>query len=582
MTAPFAIVDIKGLMPSVNPVNARDVYALAGRNYAFTSLGPKSMYGNRLLLPHPLGRPEHVQGFRLKLVLGDRVFIMTGDSILEWDEYVGGFRVLYVTPNTLAAPHRWTWGFLNNVLYFCHPRTGILEYDLATNRFGPVVGPGVPSDAVAIGVNNGRLIAVSTTVAYWSAPSNGRDFEPKLAGAGFQRLSERVSGDFIMVTTYSKGFLTWMTGGVMRSEFTGDVETYRHRAVNIDYRPINSFCTVQLDEDTAVILDERGLFQTRGESPTPFAPMFNEFLGDYIRRYNLRAGQNIRLEWDSLQRLMYVSVSLSEQSAIYEKAFVLYAPLDKWGQFNDRHYGLLPGIISFGPRADDYFCYVDEQGRVRLWQEVPSREVLPAGGVNLFYPLVQKQSQPDLNDDGWVVSSSFKFAGFDDTTLNQRAGFYAVGGTTPAVPSLTGLNAFLNVGYIRYTGSEVNDQLSEILQVKIANVLSREEQTEFEDYNTVPPDILDEDWNQPGDAEDYGLMSLNYINHRLKVIGTNDGRTTFVEKVPELVRFTPAARYYSCSVTGIWHIIQVAAVDVGENFLVQSIELTGADAGRLV
>src|SRR3546814_2901128 len=103
------------------------VFVLDGsRNLAFTAAGPKSAFGNRWLLPQPLGEPSHVQGIRIQLRTGDRSFTFTNDSILEWSEPIGGWKIIALIPQ-IIEPYRWTAGYLNGVIYFCHPRTGILE-----------------------------------------------------------------------------------------------------------------------------------------------------------------------------------------------------------------------------------------------------------------------------------------------------------------------------------------------------------------------------------------------------------------------------------------------------------------------
>src|SRR3546814_14784179 len=76
------------------------------------------------------------------------------------------------------------------------------------------------------------------------------------------------------------------------SEFTGDQETYRHRDINTEYRPVNSFCVLQTDKNTSMILDERGIYRSQGEAPEPATPLFNEFLKDYIQKNRLKLDQN--------------------------------------------------------------------------------------------------------------------------------------------------------------------------------------------------------------------------------------------------------------------------------------------------
>lgn len=588
-TQRFSARDIKGLTPAVVPTVSEELFALNGKNFIFDTRGPKSSFGNRLLLPQQRTRPDYIQGFRLKLRTGDRCFTIDGDGIWEWDEAAGGFKSIYLTPDTTQSPYRWTHGYLNGYMFFAHPRTGILAYNLDTGICQPHsnIGKGTPVEVLAIVVNNGRLIAIGPNHFSWSNPSNGLDFTPALGGAGAQLVSDRVPGSPIMVTSYTRGCLTWTTGGVMRSEFTGDSAVYRHRSLNTEYHPVNSFCTCRIDDDTVIILDERGLFKSRGEAPEPYAPMFNEFLLDYIQKYDLRIGNNLRVEWDELQRLMYISTSLSYADAKFESCFVLYPPLDKWGQFNEPHYGVLPLLIKDSERSDDYYGFVDADARIRYWLATGSREKRPEESAsleagNLYYPAIQKPAQFPDELSGVTLSSSGKANTIAKNPITKTAGYYQTGVVTPIVPELIGLGAKIQFGMFRPTGSQASDEMSEVLNVLIRNVESGNEDQLGVDFNLIPSATDDEDYNLGTGAEDYGYENLNYINHGFRMISTIDGSSEFASTVPSLIGFVKGARHYSCSILGIWHIAEISAEEVGESFHLQTFEITAASAGRLM
>jgi hypothetical protein len=581
--------DIKGFTPAVEPTRSQELFILNGKNYVFDTLGPKSVFGNRVLLPQPLGKPQHTQGIRLKLRTGDRAFTITGDSILEWSEALGGWRVIYVTPDTTLSPYRWTWGYLNNKMFFCHPRTGILVYDLETQVCVPHDGPGVPAEAIGIVINNGILVAIDAEFFYYSAPSDGMNFNPTLGGAGFQRISDRVSGYPIMVTSYTRGCLTWTTGGVMRSEFTGDAAVYRHRALQTEYRPVNSFCSCRIDDDTVVILDERGLFQSKGEAPTAFAPLFNEFLGPYIQDNDLRVGDNLRVEWDELERRLYVSTSLSYSDSIFENCFVYYPNLDKWGQFNERHYGILPLRIDGSERSDDFYGFVDSAGVVRVWQEVGSRELVTLSGAgvvkaaqNLVYPPIQQPATYPEGDSGIILSSSAITNTISTATLTQVAGYYELDAMAPAEPELTGLDASIQIGLYRPVDQDSSDRMSELLTVLIRSIQSGPQDQVSVDFSLIPNATADEDYNVISGSDDYGFENLNYVNHGFRIISTIDGVTEFGVTTPSLVAFAKGVRYYSCTAVGLWHILEMTANQVGESFHPVTLEITATDAGRLL
>jgi hypothetical protein len=580
MSEVYRLADVKGLTPAVDPTRSGEQFVLNGDNYIFDAIGPKSAFGNRLLLSHKLVDCEQVQGVRLKLRSGDRVFTFTTKGILEWREDLGGWRVVYVTDDTSSQPYRWTYGFLSGVMYFCRPQVGIIAYGLDSDQAFVLNTEGTPTDALAICVDNGRLLAVTPEFLFWSDPSDGTNFEPKLGGAGFQKLAARVPGYPIMVTSYARGVLTWTTGGVLRSEYTGDQEVYRHRALNTEYRPINSFCIFKQDDNTVVILDERGLFASAGEAPQPFAQLFNEFLIGFLQENQLNLEDNVGLEWDELQRLLYLSFSFSRYDPLYEKSFVLYPPTQKWGQFNESHYGILPFRIGSGDRLDDYFGFVDAERRARVWLPTGSRESVPSNRTtDLHYPTIQKPFHYLGGDEGTVLSSSLTLGTIPAKA--GRAGYYLTNANAVLAPSLMPLNARVQIGLFRSTKEMSHDELSEITQVLVRSNATGPTTRSADNYSLAPPPA--QDFNNPDESAYYGFQEINYVNHSLTILPTVDGVTMFGEPVtPVVVGFSKAARHYSCSAVGIWHIIEVGAGEVGEAFHLRTLELTAVSAGRLL
>ena len=62
---------------------------------------------------------------------------------------------------------------------------------------------------------------------------------------------------------------------------------------------------------------------------------------------------------------------------------------------------------------------------------------------------------------------------------------------------------------------------------------------------------------------------------------TNTTGVVFTPPGPGRAAFNQAGRYYSCGVTGLWHILEMSAEEVGETYHLRVFELTVADAGRL-
>lgn len=570
--------DFQGLTPAIDPRRSDKLFALDGKNYVFDSFGPRSAFGNRYLTPYPIGAPDWVQGMRLRLRTGDRVFAFTSDSILEWSESIGGWRILYYFDLDLSLhPYRWTGDYLNGIMYFCHPAVGILAYVIDIDSCLPLEGPGVPSEPIALAVCNGRVCVIDELLFSWSAPGDGTLWVPQLGGAGFQEINARVAGYPIMVSSYGRGTMTWTTGGVMRSEFTADSSVFRHRQLVTEYRPINSFNVFRKDNDTIVFLDERGFFQTQGETPQPITPIFNEYLIDYLQRNNLKVGENVRVEFDDLQRRVYLSISQSYSNPLYEKAFVLYLSLDKWGTFDEEHYGILPMLIQDSTRSDDYFSFVDNTARVRYWHAGASREILPTDThLNSRYPLIQKPAVQELSGDSIILASTIEFNTFDTSPYLQRAGYYGVVGLSPTTANITGLDSQVQLGFVRARGEESFDQLSEISAVYLGSVYNSPFTAESE-LDTSTPASIEGDTS----GEDIGLEDVLYPNVGLRLIPTLDGRRPWCDTViPDLVTFDRAARMYSCSAVGLFHIIELSATLPGEAYHIRSLELTVLDAGK--
>lgn len=573
------VEDIQGLTPAVDPTRTDRLFALDGRNYYFDAIGPRSGFGDRLLVDSRLPNPSHWQSVRIRLATGVRVFTFTNDSILEWNETGGNWQFVYVLPDTSLTPHRWTWAYLNQAVYFCHPRVGLLVLDLTSNVMQTAKGAGIPTDAIACASDNGRLGILTDKFLYWSEQSNGLELTPTLGGAGFQLISDRVSGDPIMLTSYAEGFLVWTTGGIMRSEFTGGAEVYRHRSIDTEYKPINSFCVVKVSNDTTIIFDGRGLFQSKGNVPEPYTPLFNEFLIDYFQRSGIGININSRLEWDENRRLLYLSYSNSLSDPLFENTFVLYPPVDKWGQFNANHYGIGPVEIKSSLRSGEYFGYCDENGQVHYWTIAGSRQISNQNDDTDYLETTLQKPFGELEaSNGVLISSSTGKANVRATAAIATTGFYLYNSPAVVSPSLQGLDAILRVGLFRAAQFYTADQMQEVIQVLVRSGEQGDPTEVGNVFQLSSPEGFD--YNQAGTI-DYETAPVNYVNHDLVVVGTLDGRNSFNMYVADVAGFTQTMRLFTCAVPGMWHYLEFQALAVGQQFHIRTLELITCDAGRL-
>ena len=581
------ISDLRGLTPAIDSRRLNGHQLISGDNIFFDSNGVMSGFGNEYLIDVPFATGDYIQGIRAQIKGGDRTFTFTEDAILEYVEATGDFEVVYVIPSTAGTPYRWTYGYLNDVLYFCHPAAGIIYYNITTEAKGRWRDAAdiTITTPLAVAVSNGRLCIIDETWFYWSETSDGFTFTPSTGGAGTQKINDRVSGDPILCAAYKSGVLTLTSGGIMKSEFTGDRVVFRHRAVNTLYSPINSFCVFQTVEDTVVFLDKRGFFQSAGETPQPFTPVWNEFLIQELEKFRILERENIRVEWDANSRLLYLSVSVSDVTPVYDYAYVLYQPSDKWSKFTETHYGIVPFNIESSVRRRQYHGFIDENRKPRIWTGAPQKQITATNPSQYLYiPLVQYPLHTiDLSggNTASVSASACAMSALEESTIASIAGYYTYDAADPYPESVEGLGATARVGLFRFTTDQYPDMMSEVSDITVGSHVSTDGNTPIEDFSTIPDGTDDEDYNAAMGAADYGFGRVTYVNFDMNLITSCDGRSSYDTQVPVLARFFPDQRYYTTTAVGVFHILEFKATDPGQTFHLKMLELNGILAGRL-
>lgn len=576
------VSDIGGLNPAVDPKKSGKYRLLEGENVYFDVDGIISGFGNDLVIDRPFANPVGIQGIRINTEVGTLCFTFTDDAILMYSEIQGTYIPLLPIPSTFNTPYRWTLGYLNDYVYMCHPVVGVIRYHVVNEYAAFHTPEGIPEHPLAICVDNGRLAVLSRENITWSDQSNGFNFELALGGSGFQKANDRISGIPIICFSYGKGIIVLTTGGILRGEFTGDKAVYRWRGVNTQYYPINSLCAFQTTDDEIVFLDPRGFYVTRGESPKPYLPLWNEFLIAELKRNRYLESDNIRVEWDSLNKLIYTSFTIADTGDTYDYAYVLYQPIDKWGKFSDKHYGILPWSIDTSERRGDYFGFVDESKRPRYWGGQPHKILTGTNGSSVYRKrTVDYPTTYDSELEVYTFSSQALMDDKIDVDTAEPEGYYTYDNLNPVNKVRTGLSASLSVGLFRFGEGQYPDELSEVTNITVGSVMAIEDTTPIEDFNLVPDGIDDEDYNEVTGADDYGFGRVNFVNFNLQVIGSMDGRSAYVTESPVLYDFFSAQRYYACNVLGLHQIVNMSADIAGETFHLQTLELNGILAGRI-
>lgn len=582
----FSATEIRGLAPSLDVRGLDSPVVTDGRNIVLDSDGIRSAFGAELLDSAPVKSTVGTQGVALDIEESNRSIVMFDNWMGEWDGVRGTWIPRAFFTSTVARPHRWTKAFVNGFVFLCHPVVGILWLNAETNEVGQLNVPGLPALPVAIAQNQGRLIVMNDAFLTWSAQSNGFDFTPQIGGPGFQLINDRVPGRPLMIASVARGVLTWTTRGLMFSEFTGALEVYRHRAVNTTFRPVNSFCVQafsgqqgqQIENDSVVILDRRGLFQTDGGLLRPFAPDFNEFLIERFKRIHFLEFSNLRLEWHEEFQHLYLCESVTDRSDTYTRSWVYYPPLGKWGSFDATHRGLFPVRISRGAMRGNWMAYhAKSDNRLRLLRRVPHVKNIP---ITLGTNLVRRGWRETAVNGGRSVVTLRMATSAEIESLSSADGYFTHDFAGKAPLEKMSLDATATVGVFKLSAGEVISRLSEIHNVLIGSLTARSDLVPEEDFLVPMEGVEDMDYDVLSGAEDFGVAPYTTVSYSLELLSSFDGMTVATKTTPYLEDFHPTAQLFSAFQPGVWHAFRINATKPGETFQLKWVEFQGILSGR--
>lgn len=369
--------EIQSFSPALDPrtgggrYEADKLYVLDGKNYAFDSKGPKSAFGTRLLaLGEVIG---NVDGIVQHIEVANRCFVFTLEGIYELNstntDWIRLLDLTFVEHIPFLMHKKWTAAYLADGIYFAHLNYGL--YKLTFEGFVRLTSdttPGLPFNPIAVGETNGRFVVLGSHYVGWSAPSRPERFIPEIGGAGQQLLKDLVAGEPVTLATFQNGFLVWTTQDCMLAEFIGGDNVFRFRRMTTEQIPLDANCVEDMPDGSQLICTKQGihLIQNGGE-PSKIVPIFNEFIRSFLDHEN---GIFLRLTYSMEEDRLFVQVR--DWTDHYVRTFVLAVALDKWGQFSERHLG----VIKWGPKRGAY-GYVDSHGVGHKFVEVYNREVTP-------------------------------------------------------------------------------------------------------------------------------------------------------------------------------------------------------------
>jgi hypothetical protein len=345
-----------------------------GKNYFFTSRGPRSFYGTTTL--GDLKISDGIYPVE-SLTMSDRTLVFSSERIIErrWPfamssdapaliQYWHQMAELETPYSPAPADEKWTHAYVGYANYVCHPQHGLSK--VADDTLTPYAGTtDTPEDVLAIIENNGRLVILSKFLVSWSAPFNGDDLTPALGGAGFQVIAELIPGLPRAITSFEGGFLVWTDGGVIIAEYTATDTVYRWDRVNTEQLLLAGAAWCDMADGSTLVVTKSGLQRvTSSGQIEPIAPAFNEWLRGFLKGKSDIVVRPVYLQEEDL-----LFLQVMDRTGVFNQTPVLSVNIDKWGFFSENHYGFIR--IA----TDDYaFGYVDIDGFVRQIHEGPFNE----------------------------------------------------------------------------------------------------------------------------------------------------------------------------------------------------------------
>ncbi len=595
----LTIVNIEGAFPAIDRKKIAKPHVMDGRNYLVDLDGPKSAYGWQK--PHERFEPSQ---FMQSFSVGTTIYYFgrpTSELELQISQVnwpakqvlpIGEFISADLTRPKLNLP--WTHALVGTFHYFANRTWGVLRYDFIANNWQDVTATIGLTNVFFITESGGRLCTLSESFVTWSAIDNGMDNVPSLTtGAGAQAISivgtVEQDSDYLGIQKTSKGFLSFTTKGVLRSELIDSINPFRHLPGETKYTPLTPWCITKLTSTEVIILTRFGLFtSTDGVEFKEFQPLQNEYfkLIEIPPLLSLLNGF-ISLYYSRARDELYVSFAQNQSISQYTKAWVLYIKRDSWGLMNHVHKGFVfLDVDAIGTNFQQAF--IDSTGTLAYLNDASISQSLETVGTLSHYVQQTLQYVPHQIEGVQIMSTNVRMAGFSIDPYPEIARFYTpdfAGGNTLNPLIQFSLNSFIEVGLFRFTDEEANDQLSFVTNVAISCLdIASSTGSIFDDWlNDYPSDIF-EDWFAEAESfEDWGEGVVSGSVYLQQIRGSLDGYETFEDQLVTLdeVQIDGKTKFCTCANAGLFESIILNALAVGESYHLKTLELNGMIGGRL-
>lgn len=597
--AKLTIPSVEGSFPAIDRKKIAKPFVVDGQNYLVDLDGPKSAFGWQK--PHERFVPSQ---FMQSFSIGTTIFYFgrpTSELYLQiskvsWPDKqilpVGRFVSADLTRPKLNLP--WTHALVGTYHYFANRTWGVLRYDAINENWEDVTATIGLTNVFFLVESGGRLCTLSESFSTWSAIDNGMDNVPSLAtGAGAQAISIvgtlEQDSDYLGIQKVSRGFLSFTSKGVMRSELIDSINPFRHLPGETKYIPLTPWCITKTTATDVIMLTRFGLFTSAdGVQFQEFQPLQNEHfkLVEIPPLLSLSNGF-ISLHYSRSRDELYVSFAQSQSVSQYTKAWVLYIKRDSWGQMNHVHKGFVfLDIDAIGTKFQQAF--IDTTGTPAYLSDDSISQSLEQPDTVAHYVQKTIQYVPHQVEGVNIMSTNARMGGFSIVPYPEIARFYTpdLGTGEETVNALvqSSLDSFIEVGLFRFTDEQANDQLSFVTNVAISCLdIADSTGSIFDDWlNDYPADVF-EDWLTDSGAEDWGEGVVAGSDYLQQIRGSLDGYATFEDQLVDIdeVQIVGKTKFCTCANTGIFESVILTAYDIGESYHLKTLELNGMIAGRL-
>ena len=238
-----------------------------------------------------------------------------------------------------------------------------------------------------------------------------------------------VDSDYLGIQKVSRGFLSFTSKGVMRSELIDSINPFRHLPGETKRVPLSAWCLTKISDTDVLMLSRFGLSRSAdGVLFEEFQPIQNEYFKQ-VEIPPLESLMNgvISLYYSVSRDELYVSFAQNQTIGQYTKAWVLYVKRDSWSNFNRGNKGFISiDADDSGPVFQQAF--VDDLGKVSYLDDDSNIQSIEAQNTLGSYAeelLVYSTYQIEGVS---IMPTNCRMAGFSGVGFPPLAGFYELNG----------------------------------------------------------------------------------------------------------------------------------------------------------